>query len=204
MRRKVKHICAIFIITTCLLASLSGCNSGTDSSTSEKGTSEEVQQASDVVEEMQQSLEFSTRDIEGETYTQDMFADYDLTMGNVFATWCSPCIREIPDLQKLRDEMADQGVNVVGIVLDGVDISGNVDEEAVEKAKILAEETGAVYPFLIPDEEYLNGILFDVEAVPKTFFVDKNGNIVGESYTGSRSLEDWKEIVESELKGITQ
>lgn len=204
MRRKVKHICAIFIITTCLLASLSGCNSGTDSSTSEKGTSEEVQQASDVVEEMQQSLEFSTRDIEGETYTQDMFADYDLTMVNVFATWCSPCIREIPDLQKLRDEMADQGVNVVGIVLDGVDISGNVDEEAVEKAKILAEETGAVYPFLIPDEEYLNGILFDVEAVPKTFFVDKNGNIVGESYTGSRSLEDWKEIVESELKGITQ
>ncbi|MCI8280977.1 MAG: TlpA family protein disulfide reductase [Lachnospiraceae bacterium] len=153
---------------------------------------------------MQQSLEFSTRDIEGETYTQDMFADYDLTMVNVFATWCSPCIREIPDLQKLRDEMADQGVNVVGIVLDGVDISGNVDEEAVEKAKILAEETGAVYPFLIPDEEYLNGILFDVEAVPKTFFVDKNGNIVGESYTGSRSLEDWKEIVESELKGITQ
>ena len=104
----------------------------------------------------------------------------------------------------MRDEMADQGVNVVGIVLDGVDISGNVDEEAVEKAKILAEETGAVYPFLIPDEEYLNGILFDVEAVPKTFFVDKNGNIVGESYTGSRSLEDWKEIVESELKGITQ
>ena len=204
MRRKVKHICAIFIITTCLLASLSGCNSGTDSSTSEKGTSEEVQQASDVVEEMQQSLEFSTRDIEGETYTQDMFADYDLTMVNVFATWCSPCIREIPDLQKLRDEMADQGVNVVGIVLYGVDISGNVDEEAVEKAKILAEETGAVYPFLIPDEEYLNGILFDVEAVPKTFFVDKNGNIVGESYTGSRSLEDWKEIVESELKGITQ
>ena len=204
MRRKVKHICAIFIITTCLLASLSGCNSGTDLSTSEKGTSEEVQQASDVVEEMQQSLEFSTRDIEGETYTQDMFADYDLTMVNVFATWCSPCIREIPDLQKLRDEMADQGVNVVGIVLDGVDISGNVDEEAVEKAKILAEETGAVYPFLIPDEEYLNGILFDVEAVPKTFFVDKNGNIVGESYTGSRSLEDWKEIVESELKGITQ
>jgi thiol-disulfide isomerase/thioredoxin len=204
VRRKVKHICAIFIITTCLLASLSGCNSGTDSSTSEKGTSEEVQQASDVVEEMQQSLEFSTRDIEGETYTQDMFADYDLTMVNVFATWCSPCIREIPDLQKLRDEMADQGVNVVGIVLDGVDISGNVDEEAVEKAKILAEETGAVYPFLIPDEEYLNGILFDVEAVPKTFFVDKNGNIVGESYTGSRSLEDWKEIVESELKGITQ
>ena len=90
MRRKVKHICAIFIITTCLLASLSGCNSGTDSSTSEKGTSEEVQQASDVVEEMQQSLEFSTRDIEGETYTQDMFADYDLTMVNVFATWCSP------------------------------------------------------------------------------------------------------------------
>lgn len=148
--------------------------------------------------------EFSLQDINGEDYTQEMFADYDLTLVNIFATWCPPCIGEIPDLQKLRDEMEDQGVNVVGIVLDGIDGTGNVDSAAVETAKLLAERTGASYPFLIPDAGGLNGRLSGVSAVPETFFVDKQGNIVGETYSGARSLEEWKSIVEAELEGTAQ
>ena len=148
--------------------------------------------------------EFSMKDIEGETYTQDMFAEYDLTMVNVFTTWCSPCVNEIPDLEKLKNEMSDKGVNVVGIVLDTIDGNGMANEEIVEKAKLLAEKTGATYPFLIPDEGYLNGRLIGIEAVPETFFVDKEGNIVGETYSGSHTLEDWKNIVESELKEVAQ
>lgn len=148
--------------------------------------------------------EFSMQDIAGQTYTQEMFADYDLTMVNVFTTWCSPCINEIPDLQKLWEEMKDQGVNVVGVVLDSIDSSGNADAEVVETAKVLAERTGAAYPFLIPDQSWLNGRLLGINAVPETFFVDKGGNIVGETYSGSRSLEEWKEIVDTELKGVAQ
>ena len=140
-------------------------------------------------------------DVNGETYTQEMFADHDLTMINVFTTWCSPCIREIPDLEKLSKEMEDQGVQVLGIVLD---VAGNADEETIEKAKLLAEKTGAAYPFLIPDAGYLNGRLAGISAVPETFFADKEGNIVGETYSGSRSFEDWKGIVEKELEGVRQ
>ncbi|MCI9137826.1 MAG: TlpA family protein disulfide reductase [Lachnospiraceae bacterium] len=146
--------------------------------------------------------EFSMQDIEGETYTQEMFADYDLTMVNVFTTWCTPCINEIPDLEKLRNEMKDQGVNVVGIVLNGRDGFGKEDEETLEKAKLLAEKTGASYPFLIPDEGYLNGRLLEINAVPETFFADREGNIVGETYSGSRSLEEWQAILEIKLKEV--
>lgn len=148
--------------------------------------------------------EFSTTDVNGDTYTQEMFAENDLTMVNVFTTWCTPCVNEIPDLQKLSEEMADHGVRVVGVVLDCVDGSGSTDEEAVKKAKVLAERTGASYPFLIPDAGYMNGRLAGINAVPETFFVDKNGNIVGETYSGSHTLEEWKEIVEKELKGAAQ
>lgn len=148
--------------------------------------------------------EFSTQDITGEAYTQEIFKDYDLTMVNVFTTWCTPCINEIPDLQKLSEEMEDKGVNIVGIALDCVDGSGNTDKEAVEKAKMLAEYTGASYPFLIPDESFFNGRLMGINAVPETFFVDKEGNIVGETYSGSRSFDEWKEIVETELKGAVK
>ena len=148
--------------------------------------------------------EFSMTDIAGESYTQEMFAENDLTLVNIFTTWCSPCVKEIPDLEELNNEMADQGVAVVGIVLDIIDESGNADEEVVEKAKLLAERTGATYPFLIPDAGLLNGRLAGINAVPETFFVDKEGNIVGETYTGSRSSEEWKSIVEELLKGVKQ
>lgn len=147
---------------------------------------------------------FSVQDIEGNNYTQDMFADYDLTMVNVFTTWCSPCVNEIPDLEKLKNEMSDQGVNVIGIVLDSVDSYGNVNQDTIEKAKLLAETTGVTYPFLIPDTGYLNGRLAGIEAVPETFFVDRKGDIVGDTYSGSRTFEDWKSIVEAELKGVLE
>lgn len=146
--------------------------------------------------------DFTMKDVTGQSYNREMFADYDLTLVNVFATWCGPCVQEIPDLEKLSSEMADRSVQVVGIVLDAVDTSGSEDQEAIEKAKLLAEHTGATYPFLIPDKGYLNGRLEGINAVPETFFVDKNGNIAGETYSGSRSLEEWKEIVEQELKGV--
>lgn len=148
--------------------------------------------------------EFSGQDVNGAAYTNEIFQDYDLTMVNIFTTWCTPCINEIPDLEKLHQEMADQGVNIVGVVMDAIDMDGNMDEDAVEKAKVLAERTGASYPFLIPDAEGWNGRLNGIQAVPETFFVDKNGTIVGSVYTGDHSLESWREVVEAErgsLKG---
>ncbi len=145
---------------------------------------------------------FTTQDINGKTYTQDMFRDYDLTMINLFTTWCSPCINEIPDLEKLSQEMAEKGVNVVGIVLDAADESGNPDQEIIEKAKVLTERTGAAYPFLIPDSTAMNGRLQGIDSVPETFFVDRDGNIVGETYVGSRSLEEWREVVTQELENL--
>ncbi len=147
--------------------------------------------------------EFSIQDITGKTYTNEIFQDYELTMVNAFTTWCTPCVNEIPDLEKLNQELTGQGVQIVGIVLDAVaDEKGTVDAETVEKAKLLAERTGASYPFLIPDADGLNGRLNGIQAVPETFFVDKNGTVVGETYTGSNSLEGWKQVVEAELASL--
>ena len=184
---------------------LGGCASDKEESSEKKEELQsEEEQSADTAAEDKSVGEFSMQDVNGETYTEDMFADYDLTMVNVFATWCTPCINEIPDLQKLWEEMEDQGICVTGIVLDSIDSLGNVDEDAVEKAKVLAEQTGVTYPFLIPDESNMNGRLTGITAIPETFFVDKEGNIVGETYSGSRSLEQWRSVVETELKGMKQ
>ena len=207
LRKKLLQ--ALSILGMCSVIIAGGCASGEDSSSRLKEDAAQEEKADQEVLDAGGSEasdggslgEFSMEDVNGETYTQEMFADHDLTMINVFTTWCSPCIREIPDLEKLSKEMEDQGVQVVGIVLD---VAGNADEETIEKAKLLAEKTGAAYPFLIPDAGYLNGRLACISAVPETFFADKEGNIVGKTYSGSRSFEDWKGIVEKELEGVRQ
>ena len=48
----------------------------------------------------------------------------------------------------------------------------------------------------------MKGRLQGIQALPETFFVDSKGNIVGDSYSGAKSLDEWKAIVEKELKNV--
>lgn len=144
--------------------------------------------------------DFKTTDIGGKEYGKDVFGDYELTLVNVFATWCSPCVQELPELEKLRAQMAEKGVGVVGIVYDAIDpFSGDVDEYAYAAAQQLQEKLGLTFPLLLPDETQMGGRLQGILSFPESFFVDQNGNIVGETYQGARSLAEWTEIVEEEL-----
>lgn len=142
-----------------------------------------------------------TVDIDGKEFSGKNFSDYDLTMVNVFATWCSPCVQEIPDLAEIQKEMKDKGVNIVGVVTDTVDQTGE-NQEALEKAKLIRERSKAEYPFLIPDKSNFNGRLSGIQAFPETFFVDKKGQIVGETYSGSHNKKAWLEIIEKELAKV--
>ena len=142
-----------------------------------------------------------TVDIDGKEFSGKDFSDYDLTMVNVFATWCRPCVQEIPDLAEIQKEMKDKGVNIVGVVTDTVDQTGE-NQEALEKAKLIRERSKAEYPFLIPDKSNFNGRLSGIQAFPETFFVDKKGQIVGETYSGSHNKKAWLEIIEKELAKV--
>ena len=144
-----------------------------------------------------------TMDIDGKEFSGKDFSDYDLTMVNVFATWCSPCVQEIPDLAEIQKEMKDKGVNIIGVVTDTVDQTGE-NQEALEKAKLIQERSKAEYPFLIPDKSNFNGRLSGIQAFPETFFVDKKGQIVGETYSGSHNKKAWLEIIEKELAKVKQ
>ncbi len=85
-------------------------------------------------------------------------------------------------------------------MIDAVNRKGLPDSKQMDAAKKIVKQTGADYIHIVPDSILLNGILQNVFAVPTTIFVDKNGNQVGETYTGSRSLADWQKIVYSLIK----
>lgn len=147
---------------------------------------------------------FTTQDINGNAVTPDVFKDNDLTMVNVFATWCTPCVNEMPDLEKLHQQMKEKKVGVVGVILDVLNEKGEIVDEDLERAQLLVKETGVTYPVLLPDSTYFNGRLIGIDALPETFFVDKDGNIVGDHYSGSGGLEDWIEVVENELANLKE
>ena len=143
----------------------------------------------------------NTEAFNGKDFTSKDFKKYDLTMVNVFATWCTACVKEIPDLVEVQNEMKSKGVNIVGVVTDTVDDNGK-NKEAIEKSKLIHEKTKASYPFLMPDKTNFNGRLNGIQAMPETFFVDSNGNIVGDTYSGAKSAKEWKQVIEKELKKI--
>lgn len=143
---------------------------------------------------------FQTKDIYGEDKDQSIFKDYKLTMVNVWGTFCSPCLEEMPYLGEIQKEYEPKGVNIVGIVVDVQDQKMNVIEDQIDLAKEIVDGTGADYTHLLVTEEMVNSVLNQFDAIPATFFVDSDGNIVSEFYIGSREKKDWVDIIETNIK----
>jgi len=89
------------------------------------------------------------------------------TLVNVWATWCAPCRFEMPELEKLRPQLATQGIDLIGL---------NVDTDPDARIAEFLQQTGATYP------NYVGGLpviekLFatDELTVPLTLLLDENG-----------------------------
>jgi hypothetical protein len=102
----------------------------------------------------------------------------------------------MPDLAAISNERAGTGFRVVGIVADAVTELGKTNEETVALARSIMQELGVEYTVILPDETLLTGVLKDMYAVPTTVFVDGYGNLVGDSYVGSRSKDDWNKLID--------
>ena len=122
-----------------------------------------------------------------------------LTLVNVWATYCQPCLAEMPYLGELAAEYADKGVQIVGIPIDVFDSAGNVDADQIELAKRYVASTGANYLHLIPDGEMQSNLLREVYYVPNSWFLDSEGKLIGEAVVGSYSKEDWAGMIEEHL-----
>lgn len=145
---------------------------------------------------------FTAETFSGETVTEELFARSRLTMVNIWATFCGPCINEMPELGEISAEYADKDFAIVGIPVDIFDRSGKLSADAVANARDIISATKADYPHLIASAELQNGKLSEVVYVPETVFIDQNGNQVGKSYTGSRSKAAWLRIIDDLLKEV--
>ena len=145
---------------------------------------------------------FNAVDLDGNKITEDIFKGKKLTMINIWATFCDPCISEMPDLNTLHETYADKDVQVIGIVCDVGYAADGYIPSLYESAVDIVEATGVTFKNLLPSKSLDMIKLEEVYSVPETLFVDEDGNIVGSSYIGSRSLQDWQIIVDSVLASM--
>ena len=140
-------------------------------------------------------------DFDGNEVDKSLFEGHRLTMVNIWATFCNPCLSEMPELGELAAEYAKEegGVQIIGICTDITDLSGNTTQEAVDGAKQIVEMTGAAYPHLIPNDEFMAFLMQEVPGVPTTFFVDENGEVIGDEVVGAKSKDAWQQEIESRL-----
>jgi peroxiredoxin len=89
----------------------------------------------------------------------------DVVLVNFWASWCGPCRKEMPLLQKLQDKYKDMGFTVLGV---------NVEEQN-DAAKNFIDEVGVSFPILL-DEANDVSKLYDVNAMPTTVIIDRQGN----------------------------
>ena len=141
-------------------------------------------------------ITFEARDLEGNTVTETVFAESELTMVNVWATYCNPCLSEMPELGELAGEYRSDEFQIIGIVSD---VQEESEAEAVEYAAMLVEQTGAAYPHLLLNESLFRSMLSGVSAVPTTFFVNEKGEVLA-PVVGAMDKDSWKEKIDGLLK----
>lgn len=143
---------------------------------------------------------FSATTLTGETITDAIFAEADLTVVNLWGTFCGPCINEMPTLGMLHEEL--KNVQFLGIVLDCNDQNGDVDSAQVEVALDIVNSTGAAYPTVVLNMELVLLGMANYQYIPTTLFVDGNGNIVGTEHVGALDEAGWRQVIAERLEMI--
>jgi thiol-disulfide isomerase/thioredoxin len=136
---------------------------------------------------------FTAKDLNGDTVTDSIFAEKDLTVVNVWGTFCGPCIDEMPDLGDWARSLPDN-VQIVGLIID---IDGDSDKEHLDLAETITTKAKAEFTQIIGNPDFEN-LFSGIIGVPTTMFVDKDGNIVGEPIVGA-DVDGYKKFVEDFL-----
>lgn len=123
---------------------------------------------------------FTLKNLEGEDVNLSDYKGKHVFL-NFWATWCGFCDQEMPDLQKIYEENDDIVVLAVNVM------------ETQEEVKTYVDENGLSFPVVL-DEEGMMGSLYLVRGMPTTYFINKEGVILG-SIPGMLTFEQMNDVL---------
>lgn len=197
MKKSLILLLALLMLSGC--GNSAGTTPNTDSSAPSSSQTDDTQ-SNDSAESSDDSAEtfqltFTAKDLDGNEVDQSVFANAKLTMMNIWATFCGPCINEMPELGELA---AEGGTNyqIIGVCAD---LNGT--EDMLEDAKEIVSQTKANYLHLQPSED-LYPVLTASSSVPVTFFFDSEGKLVGKGILGAQDKDTWSQVISERLEMV--
>ncbi|MFM7067618.1 MAG: TlpA family protein disulfide reductase [Gammaproteobacteria bacterium] len=113
--------------------------------------------------------DFTLKDLDGKPVSMSQW-DGQAVVVNFWATWCGPCQREIPLLNRMHAEYSPKGVQIIGVAVDfAEDVRAFVAKKPLEYPSLVGEEDGAAA-----------AAAFGIEslAFPFTAFTDRQGRVL--------------------------
>jgi peroxiredoxin len=134
--------------------------------------------------------DFAIKDTSGKTIRLSEFRNKNFILLDFWASWCSPCIKEIPQMKNLYEKYSKTELKIIGISLD---TDSNKWHNAINKYKLdqwsqilnIQNENKSVFD--INNEDL--GFLYNVNAIPYCILIDKQGKIIARwEYFGEEQL----------------
>jgi len=128
-------------------------------------------------------------DLEGRVWDQSSF-DGQVVLIDFWATWCSPCVHEMPFLKTAWERWHGDGLLILGISLDGPDRSG---------FRQWLEENGIEWPQIHEGRmfECPTAKRFGVDSIPRSILLDREGQVVATDLRGPRLLQTLERVIGS-------
>jgi thiol-disulfide isomerase/thioredoxin len=112
---------------------------------------------------------------------------------DIWATWCGPCIKEIPDFIKLREKYGSQGFEIICVSVDPIATQGG---GAAAVAPFM-KRYGINYPIWMITDPAALGQYPMGSGIPTTYIIDRNGR-VAQKYIGARPMS----VFENDIKPL--
>lgn len=110
---------------------------------------------------------FVGRTLDGEPFELAAYRGQ-VVLLNVWATWCQPCRKEMPELQALHARHKDRGFTVIGVSVDAARLAAEV--------RRMVGEYGLTYPNVHDARNSIGGA-FKIVGYPTTFLIDRHGGL---------------------------
>ncbi|HMD78344.1 MAG TPA: TlpA disulfide reductase family protein [Terracidiphilus sp.] len=133
-----------------------------------------------------EKADFTLKDLHGKKVTLSELRGK-IVMVNFWATWCSPCRLEMPDLDKIYTHFQPQGLVILAIT----------DEDAFKVNSFIAPM--GYHPPVLIDTGGAVHKLFHIEGIPKTFLFNRDGKLIGETIDQCTGLQFLKMLSKTDL-----
>ncbi len=155
-----RHLLLLLVSGAILLAGCAGTN----------GTGTPTRSGRGAVSAGAMATDFAARDLEGKTVKLTDYLGKQVILIDFWATYCEPCLAEMPHLRSLYEKNRTKGFVVLAVSVDG--------PETVADVPSFVKRNGLVFPVLFDEDSRITSVYNPKKSAPLSILIDRNGKVM--------------------------